>query len=112
MLYVRRDQDRKIIALLNAPEGGATEKISPQDPEVLEFVQRGKSAETPSEFLSYTDNHLARVVEDLIDLLIDKNLIMLTELPADAQAKLSIRQKARRKLHQDAPLMVEDKDIL
>ncbi len=112
MLYVRRDKELNIIALLNAPENGVTEKISPKDPEVLAFLQLGKSIETPGEFLSYTDTQLARVVEDLIDLLIDKNLIMLTELPADAQAKLTIRQKARRRLHEEAPLMVEDKDIL
>lgn len=112
MLYVRRDDDGKIIGLHDTPSDGATEEISAYSQEVLDFLLEGDSEGASAEYLNYTDLQLARVVEDLIDLLIDKNLIMLTELPAGAQLKLSRRQKAREKLQQHAPLIVDGDDIL
>lgn len=112
MLYVRRDDDGKIIAIFDAPSDGITEQISAYSQEVLDFLLEGKSEEASAEYLSITDIQVARVVEDLIDLLIDKNLIMLTELPAGAQLKLSRRQKAREKLQQHSPLIVDGDDIL
>jgi len=112
MLYVRRDDDGNIIAIFDAPSDGATEQISAYSQEVLDFLLEGKSEEASADYLSYTDIQVARVVEDLIDLLIDKNLIMLTELPAGAQLKLSRRQKAREKLQGHSPLIVDGDDIL
>jgi len=112
MLYVRRDDDGKIIAIFDAPSDGVTEQISAYSQEVLDFLLEGKSEEASAEYLSITDIQVARVVEDLIDLLIDKNLIMLTELPAGAQLKLSRRQKAREQLQQHSPLIVDGDDIL
>jgi hypothetical protein len=44
-------------------------------------------------------NALARgVVEDLIDVLIEKNVIMLTDLPGPAQQKLMARRHLRGRL--------------
>ena len=112
MLYVRRDDDGNIIGIFDAPNDDASEQISAYSQEVLDFLLEGKSDEASAEYLSITDVQLARVVEDLIDLLIEKNLIILTELPAGAQLKLSRRQKARESLQQHSPLIVDGDDIL
>ena len=112
MLYVRRDDDGNIIGIFDAPTNGATEQLSAYSPEILDFLLEGKSDEASAEYLSYTDTKVARVVEDLIDLLIEKNLIMLTELPAGAQLKLSRRQRAREQLQKHSPLIVDGDDIL
>ena len=53
------------------------------------------------------DNAIVRVLEDLIDLLIDKKLILFTELPAAAQEKLSGRKRIRQQLG-SGDLMVDD----
>ena len=47
------------------------------------------------------------MLEDLIDLLIDKKLILFTELPAAAQEKLSGRKRIRQQLG-SGDLMVDD----
>lgn len=112
MLYVCRDAEGKIVSIHDQPIEGTTEELSAYSKEVLDFLLGSDSEEASAEYLSYTDMQLARVVEDLIDLLIEKNLIMLTELPAGAQLKLSRRQKARQHLQQHSPLIVEDDDIL
>ena len=112
MLYVRRDKNGKISALFHSATEEATEEISAYSQEILDFLLEGKSDESSAEFLSYTDTHVVRVLEDLIDLLIEKNIIMLTELPARAQIKLSRRQKARESLQQDSPLIADEDRIL
>lgn len=48
--------------------------------------------------LSRSDTQLARVVEDLITLLVTKGMIHLVELPEAAQTKLATRAEARAKL--------------
>jgi len=42
--------------------------------------------------LSSPDTETIRVIEDLVDLLIEKKLILLTDLPVAAQKKLSERR--------------------
>ena len=50
---------------------------------------------------------IIRIVEDLIDLLIRKNLILFTELPEDAQAKIRERKRVRA-IMTDEDLVVDD----
>jgi hypothetical protein len=112
MLFVSRDDDGKIVSIHEKAVEGATEEVSAYSKEVLDFLLGSGTEEASAEYLSYTDLQLSRVIEDLIDLLIEKNLIMLTELPAGAQLKLSRRQKAREQLQSKSPLIVDDDDIL
>jgi hypothetical protein len=46
-----------------------------------------------------SDIHLARVLEDLISLLTDKQIIRFTDFPAAAQKRLLERQQLRKKSH-------------
>lgn len=66
---------------------------------------------SPSHSLSQTDIGLARVLEDLIDVLITRGLIQFTDLPAAAQAKLLERRQTRATLtHRLEPLPPDDSD--
>lgn len=49
--------------------------------------------------LAESDQALIRVVEDLIDTLIGKNLLHFTDLPEAAQAKLLERRSLRRSVN-------------
>lgn len=49
----------------------------------------------------HSDASVVRVLEDLIDLLIAKQIILFTELPQDAQAKLLGRKELRARLGDD-----------
>ncbi len=51
--------------------------------------------------LSSTDPYMARIVEDLIDLLISKNLVSESELPAAAQQLIQRRRSLRRPDQED-----------
>ena len=65
----------------------------------------------PPNSLSQTDIGLARVLEDLIDVLITRGLIQFTDLPQAAQAKLLERRQTRATLtHRLEPLPSDDGD--
>jgi hypothetical protein len=51
------------------------------------LVSQGSMEETDLDFI--------RVVEDVIELLINKNIILFTELPEAAQEKMLLRQQLR-----------------
>ena len=112
MPYVLRDKNQKIIALFREPTGDTSEKLSSGDPEIMEFLVGSNPERTPEHYLSYTDKGMVRVLEDLIELLIEKNVIMPTDLPLDAQSKLTIRHRPRKDLQNNAPLFIAQKDIL
>lgn len=60
--------------------------------------------------LSQTDADLARVLEDLIDVLINRGLIQFTDLPQAAQAKLLERRQTRANLTRRLELLPDDSD--
>ena len=62
--------------------------------------------------LSRLDADFIRVLEDLVEVLIDKGVINLTDLPPEAQQKLSERRVARRRLRDALDLIQGDDDIL
>ena len=112
MPYVNRDENGKIISLVTEPGQDAAEKLSASDPEVLVFLQESESDFPTREFLTLSDLELVRALEDVINLLVDKNIIKFTELPDAVQHKLLNRQFAREKLQDENALLVEGKDIL
>jgi len=113
MPYVLRSKDKKIIALFREPTGDTVEELSSRDPEVLEFLMgNNPPGETPEHYLSYTDKGMVRVLEDLIGVLIEKNVLLPTDLPLDAQSKLTVRHRARKDLKKHSQLIIARKDIL
>lgn len=112
MLYAQRDKHGAIIALYARARKNAAEEVSIDDAEVQTFLGNRENTDQLRRFLDLSDTNLARVVEDLIELLVDKNLILFTELPRAAQDKLVTRRQARSNLQGDDALMVAQDDIL
>lgn len=77
------------------------------DPGVEAFVREVSGQTNP---LSQTDAGLARVLEDLIDVLINRGLIQFTDLPPAAQAKLLERRQTRASLANRLELLADDGD--
>jgi hypothetical protein len=107
MLYVERDTNGNIIALHNKPETCAEEKKSIMDEEILKFLDKNVDTAPWMQLLSLSDIGTIRILEDLIDLLIRKNIILFTELPEEAQSKINERKQLRKKMVTDK-LMVDD----
>lgn len=107
MLFVERNKQGKIVALRASAEEGATEHKTVVDQEIVDFLSQGKASDSWLRILSQSDVGIIRILEDVIDLLIEKNIIMFTELPEDAQTKLRERKMIRKKMG-DEPFMVDD----
>ncbi len=95
MAYVLRDQQGNIVAV--SPElklGEAWCEVSSDDSEYLNFldIQLNKH-----HAFRESDIQLARVLEDLINILIDRSLISFTDFPSPAQKRLNERQTLRHK---------------
>ena len=107
MLYVERDDNGNIIGLHRSPDPKADEQKSIMDEEILAFLNKNVDTDPWVQLLSLSDIGIIRILEDLIDLLIRKNVILFTDLPEEAQSKIRERKKVRERI---APqdFMVDD----
>jgi len=62
--------------------------------------------------LADSDAGLARVMEDLIDILIHRGVIQFTDFPAAAQAKLLERRQTRATLSKRLRLLDDDSGVI
>jgi hypothetical protein len=76
--------------------------------EYLEFLENSLAENAP---FRESDIQLARVLEDLISMLIEKNIIRFTDFPQAAQKRLNDRQGMRKKT-QLSKLIDENLDII
>jgi hypothetical protein len=90
MPYVRRDPQGSLLSLHRESEAGAIEFLTDDSPEVQAFV-----AQLDPQAFSQLDADFVRVLEDVIDVLIARHVINLTDLPAQAQSKLFARRSHR-----------------
>ena len=132
MPYIRRDADGNISGLVETPDGEDLEQASISDPEVMAFlfgderargIPEGCNLHAPQclevifglqeqrKVFFESDLAMARVVEDLVDLLIAKGVLRFTDLPEAAQKKLLARSEARTDLANHSPL-VGGEDVL
>jgi hypothetical protein len=100
MLYALRDNAGNITALTDRPIPDSR-AVDPAAPEVLKFLSLDSSAFTANEFLEDSDLSTIRILEDLIDTLIDRQVLRFTDLPEAAQRKLLSRKVARSIVHPD-----------
>jgi hypothetical protein len=107
MPYVHRDSAGKLIAVSIEPLAGY-ESVSPDLPELLEFEA---SLMPLRSRLRETDKDLVRVLDDLVNVLIDKNLIRFTDLPEAAQHKL-IERRGLRESKSSLGLLGNDRAVL
>ncbi|MCC6469203.1 MAG: tryptophan synthase subunit beta like protein [Alphaproteobacteria bacterium] len=94
MPFAKRDSSGSIVALTAAAEPGSDEPIAADHPDVIAFLGDGDAAASR---LAALDTTMARVTEDLIDVLVTRGVLMFTDLPASAQRKLLERQRLRER---------------
>lgn len=95
MPYVRRNAQGELDSLHRHAEAGTAEYLPDDHPEVRAFLGPG-AGNAPQEF-ARLDADFVRVLEDVIDTLVAKNLINITDLPPEAQAKLFSRKSFRER---------------
>jgi hypothetical protein len=95
MPFVRRNADGIIDAIFAHAEGEAVEELPHGHPELLQYLGIDAKAIIDSDEWLRDDLALARVIEDLITILMDKGVISFTDLPIGAQEKIIARQGHR-----------------
>ena len=111
MLYVERNQQGEIVAIRRDHCGDATEMKEEMDEEILAFLREHAPQDSTLRTLAELDVKTIRIIDDVVELLIRKNLIMFSELPPAAQEKLLARKRLRTFMHDSASL-VDDSEIL
>ncbi|MEP6505284.1 MAG: hypothetical protein ABJD97_18260 [Betaproteobacteria bacterium] len=108
MPFIRRNAQGAVDSLHRRDEGGA--EFLPEDhPDVRAFLG-APAAPPPAEAFASLDADFIRVIEDVIDTLISKNVINITDLPIEAQTKLFGRKGYRERASKDALKLFGDED--
>ncbi len=110
MPFVKRDKSKEIIAISRDKTDECAEFVEPNDAELEVFFKQNSSSNVHSA-LRESDTELARIAEDLIQLLIQKNMIIFTELPEPVQKKILLREKLRSEISQPGTFMDEEGSI-
>lgn len=111
MPYVTRNARGVVVSLHNAPTHENDLWLDVHHPEVLDFLTMKQSAEQAKLALSTSDDDMIRVIEDVIDLLIAKQVFIFTELPEAVQKKLGGRHKLRKEMEELSNLVDSDENI-
>lgn len=138
MIYVKRDERGAVVALSQVPEpdgvgpGQAWEEARDDDADVLAFARglnQGRdaaagaaadgvsgvgfaTAKNCAHGVSASDAALIRVLEDLIDVLIERGLIRFTDLPPPAQEKLVQRRHWRAEMRKLSLMNHDHPDVI
>ena len=98
MLYGLRDDKGNLIAISEKQVSPVWQAIDKNSEEALSFF--GKMHNSASALVD-SDMQFIRVLDDLLELLIEKQIIQFTELPEPAQDKLLKRRWYRQQLKGD-----------
>lgn len=109
MPYICRDPQGQIDSLHRHTSDTATEWLDEQHPDVQAFLGRN-GEEAPGSF-NRLDADFVRVIEDVIDTLIVRNVINITDLPSGAQAKLFARKSFRERVSKSSLRLFEPSDF-
>lgn len=109
MAYVLKNSQGQIIAASASENLGENwDFVEPDDKAYIEFLENSLTEKTA---FRESDIQLARVLEDLITILIDRNLINFSDFPSAAQKRLNDRQIMRHKT-QLSGIIDESTDII
>lgn len=104
MPYVTRNAEGQLESLHRLATDAASEFLDDRHPDVQAFLGDADGGFTR------LDADFVRVIEDLVDVLLSKNILNITDLPAEAQAKLFARKSFREKASKNS-LRLFDSDF-
>ncbi|MBW6391339.1 tryptophan synthase subunit beta like protein [Billgrantia antri] len=108
-MYIKRNESGQVVQVSREATAECREFVPPCSPELQSFV-----AEDDAENLALSKSDLAfvRVLEDVINVLMDKGVISFTDLPEPAQQKLMERQSLRKRRNSVGLMSEEDNDTI
>lgn len=109
MTYIVRGEHGRIITASNAPLEGSCEQVAADSAELRAFID---DISGENNIFESSDMKMIRAIEDVIDLLISKNVICITDLPPAVQSKLMERRSLRHSLNALNLLGEDDQGII
>lgn len=100
-----------IVGLEREAASDEAEFLPATDREVLKFLEDADPAAV-QDAIRDSDAEFARVTEDLIHLLVRKQVILFTELPEIVQKKLLAREQLRARLNPAQPSLISEDDTI
>ncbi|MDP6474702.1 MAG: hypothetical protein QF449_07290 [Alphaproteobacteria bacterium] len=110
MPFIKRDENGEITAIYDRRVQQVGEELPPDHPEITQFLERMGRTTAMREGLDRSDPAMGRVLEDLIECLIEKRLILITDLPSEALNKISQRRNFREDMQAVTGLLSDDTD--
>ncbi len=108
MIYVERNP-KGHITNVELTSGINREEISVGDSELIEFIKQSPSCEELTNLILHRlDLDMVRVIEDLLDIMIERDLIRFTDLPLPVQEKLMFKRKIRTLSNEKTLLQEEE----
>ena len=111
MPFVSRNEQGAITGVFGRPSAPAQEELAVGDPELRTFLQ-GPGARHVRGRLEASDTEMARIAEDIIEVLVAKSIVNFTDFPRTTQQKLLRRRTLRRNLSTLSNLVSDDDDII
>lgn len=110
MIYIKCNVQNEIedITFANTP-GYIMSSVF--DPQVKAFLENSQNEALIKDVLSRLDLEMVRVIEDMVDLMIEKDLILFTDLPEPVQNKLLFKRSLRDSLNPEVSLIGEEETL-
>lgn len=112
MHFIERDGEGRIVLVEAAEFSGMTEQSAETTAEISEWLKVENLRAATLQRLQQSDLEMVRVLEDLIEVLMSKGVISITDLPPAAQNKLLNRAQARQALSGLEGLIGDDEERL
>jgi hypothetical protein len=107
--FVKRDAEGGIQAVYQQA-GPGLQQIPADDPDLIEFIALDDpQAQTRWDFMQ-SDLDFVRVLEDIIEIMIDKGVILFSDLPGPAQKKFMSRRGLRKEVTYVETLFTSDEE--
>ena len=110
MPYVVRDKNGCVISVIATPGSAEDGRLKASDDEIEDLMEDDSATKELQEVLVASDLSFVRVLEDLISVLLDKEILMLTDLPEAAQEKILERKHIRRKISDLSRLVADEEE--
>ncbi|NIC04218.1 tryptophan synthase subunit beta like protein [Billgrantia bachuensis] len=109
-MYIKRNESGQVVQVSREATAECREFVPPSSPELQSFVSEEGDAENLA--LSKSDLAFVRVLEDVINVLMDKGVLSFTDLPEPAQQKLMERQSLRKRRNSVGLMSDSDDDTI
>lgn len=98
MVYVQRDADGRLLRVEHMPFADMSETLAVENEELHAWLVMREDVHARLAKLKDSDLEMVRVLEDLVDVLVNRGVIRYTDLPEAARNKLHARADTRAKL--------------